>query len=126
MSGVGHDNGDKPLSETFDVQSGEEFEEQVSLEGDLNATAKALMAHEKERLARESEQKQKQKDIRDGLAAGAPVSGLALVSALWARYCTGQREDGSPVAPNDPAWNDLQQVAIKAKGWAASLLFSAK
>ena len=70
MSGVGHDNGDKPLSETFDVQSGEEFEEQVSLEGDLNATAKALMAHEKERLARESEQKQKQKDIRDGLAAG--------------------------------------------------------
>jgi mannitol 2-dehydrogenase len=53
--------------------------------------------------------------VRDGLAVGAPVSGLALVSALWARYCTGQREDGSTVASNDPAWNDLQQVAIKAK-----------
>lgn len=52
--------------------------------------------------------------IRDGLAAGKPVPGLALVSALWARYCTGVREDGSLVAPNDPNWELLQPAAVKA------------
>lgn len=53
--------------------------------------------------------------IRDGLAKGTPVTGLALVSALWARYCLGTREDGSEIAPNDPFWADLTAMAAKAK-----------
>ena len=53
--------------------------------------------------------------VRSGLATGAPVEGLALVSAAWARYCTGIREDDSPVAPNDPHWDLLQARAIAAQ-----------
>lgn len=53
--------------------------------------------------------------IRDALAKGTPVAGLALVSALWARYCEGTREDGSVIEPNDPNWTELQSVAKCAK-----------
>ncbi|WP_424988402.1 mannitol dehydrogenase family protein [Microbulbifer sp. S227A] len=53
--------------------------------------------------------------IRDGLRSGAPVTGLALVSALWARYCQGTREDGSSVDPNDPHWETLHTTAQKAR-----------
>lgn len=53
--------------------------------------------------------------VRDGLAAGAPVEGLALVEAAWARYCIGQREDGSRIEPNDPSWETLVQVASEAR-----------
>lgn len=53
--------------------------------------------------------------VRDGLANGTCVEGLALVSALWARYCQGQREDGSIVQPNDPMWDKLQFHAGKAR-----------
>ncbi len=53
--------------------------------------------------------------VRDALAAGAPVEGLALVQAAWARMCFGTREDGSTIAPNDPFWDDLQAAAKKAK-----------
>jgi mannitol 2-dehydrogenase len=49
--------------------------------------------------------------VRDGLAAGSPISGLALVEALWARMCEGTREDGSRIEPNDPAWDRLQPRA---------------
>lgn len=53
--------------------------------------------------------------IRDALASGAPVEGLALAEALWARMCEGSREDGSEVAPNDPAWDELGNAARRAK-----------
>ena len=53
--------------------------------------------------------------VRDGLAAGSPVSGLALVEALWARMCEGTREDGSRIEPNDPAWDRLQLTAEAAR-----------
>lgn len=53
--------------------------------------------------------------LRDQLAAGRSVSGLALVEALWARMCEGTREDGSTIAPNDPLWNELQTCARAAK-----------
>lgn len=49
--------------------------------------------------------------IRDGLKSGNPVEGLALVSALWAHYCAGRREDGSVIEPNDPNWHELQETA---------------
>ncbi|TVR48775.1 MAG: mannitol dehydrogenase family protein [Rhodobacteraceae bacterium] len=53
--------------------------------------------------------------IRDGLAQDRPVEGLALVSAIWARYCLGMREDGSGIEPNDPLWSALQQAAQAAQ-----------
>jgi mannitol 2-dehydrogenase len=52
--------------------------------------------------------------LRDALAAGTPVTGLALVEALWARMCAGTREDGSPIAPNDPQWEALTACARTA------------
>lgn len=49
--------------------------------------------------------------IADRLAAGAPVEGLALVSALWRRYCAGVTESGAEIAPNDPIWRGLHAAA---------------
>lgn len=54
--------------------------------------------------------------IRDGLAKGTPIEGLALVEAIWARMCEGTREDGTEIAANDPFWDDLQTAACAAKG----------
>jgi mannitol 2-dehydrogenase len=53
--------------------------------------------------------------IRDALAADAPLDGLALVEAAWARMCAGTREDGSVIEPNDPAWDTLVPVALAAR-----------
>jgi mannitol 2-dehydrogenase len=53
--------------------------------------------------------------VRDALAAGAPVEGLALVEALWARMCAGTREDGSRIAPNDPEWAARSAAAAAAR-----------
>ncbi|MCK8484338.1 mannitol dehydrogenase family protein [Aliiroseovarius sp. S2029] len=53
--------------------------------------------------------------IREGIAAGTPIEGLALVEAAWARMCEGTREDGSRIEPNDPIWDDLQKTAVLAK-----------
>lgn len=65
--------------------------------------------------------------IRDALAAGTPIEGLALVEALWARMCAGTREDGSIIAPNDPFWDMLGVAAKAAKSdpqvWLAQTQF---
>lgn len=53
--------------------------------------------------------------IRDALAANAPMDGLALIEALWARMCAGTREDGSEIVPNDPFWDTLAAPAKAAK-----------
>ncbi|MEL6915746.1 MAG: mannitol dehydrogenase family protein [Pseudomonadota bacterium] len=53
--------------------------------------------------------------LRDALAAGGAIDGLALGEALWARMCAGTREDGSTIAPNDPHWSDLQAAAERAR-----------
>ena len=53
--------------------------------------------------------------IRDGLAKGTSVEGLALASAIWARYCVGGREDGSVIEDNDPNWDDLKRRAHDAQ-----------
>lgn len=53
--------------------------------------------------------------IRDALAAGGSIEGLALVSALWCRYCHGQTDSGAPIAPNDPNWAELTAVAKAAR-----------
>ena len=53
--------------------------------------------------------------IRDSIAKGAPVEGLALESALWCRYCAGEDDAGSTIEPNDPNWDRLVPVAKAAK-----------
>lgn len=53
--------------------------------------------------------------VRDCLRNGVPITGLALVSALWCRYCFGETEDGKAIAPNDPNWNRLTTQARLAK-----------
>jgi mannitol 2-dehydrogenase len=53
--------------------------------------------------------------LREALAAGTPVEGLALSQALWARMCEGRREDGSRIEPNDPHWDSLTAAAAAAK-----------
>lgn len=53
--------------------------------------------------------------LSDGLAAGKPVDGLALVEAIWWRYCCGVREDGTKIDPNDPRWDSLTDRATRAK-----------
>ncbi len=53
--------------------------------------------------------------LRDALAKDAPVEGLALVEALWARMCEGRREDASLIEANDPHWEDLRSAARNAR-----------
>jgi mannitol 2-dehydrogenase len=53
--------------------------------------------------------------VRDALAAGHSVRGLALVEALWARMCAGQREDGTVIDANDPFWDQLSYTANAAR-----------
>ena len=60
--------------------------------------------------------------IRDRLAAGGAVEGLALIEALWARMCQGVREDGSAIAPNDPVWDELSKAAMAARARPAAWL----
>jgi mannitol 2-dehydrogenase len=60
--------------------------------------------------------------VADGLKAGVPVEGLALCSALWARYCAGTFEDGTPIEPNDPDWDALTRRAAQAKADPAAWL----
>ncbi len=49
------------------------------------------------------------------LKAGQGVTGLALESALWCRYCYGTTESGRAIEPNDPNWTKLQELARAAK-----------
>ena len=60
--------------------------------------------------------------IADRLARGESVSGLALESALWCRYCYGVSDGGNPIAPNDPAWERLQAVAEAARAQPSAWL----
>jgi mannitol 2-dehydrogenase len=53
--------------------------------------------------------------LRDRLAAGQSCDGLALVSALWCRYCTGTSDKGTYIPPNDPNWEALQVTAKAAQ-----------
>lgn len=53
--------------------------------------------------------------VKDALAAGGKIEGLALTEALWARMCEGTREDGTQIDPNDPFWDQLTQAAKAAR-----------
>jgi mannitol 2-dehydrogenase len=53
--------------------------------------------------------------IADNLKAGRTITGLALESALWCRYCAGTTDSGNIVEANDPMWDRLLGLALKAK-----------
>lgn len=53
--------------------------------------------------------------VLDGLRQGKPVTGLALISAFWCRYCAGTTESGAAIAPNDPAWERMNAAALAAR-----------
>ena len=60
--------------------------------------------------------------VRDALAAGGSVEGLALVSAMWCRYCHGETDSGTPIPPNDPDWDQLVARSKAAKSRPAAWL----
>jgi mannitol 2-dehydrogenase len=53
--------------------------------------------------------------VADRVKTGASIRGLALVSALWCRYCYGESESGKAIPPNDPNWEQLQEAAKPAR-----------
>lgn len=53
--------------------------------------------------------------IQDRIGRNAGISGLALVSALWCRYCAGKSDSGAVVEPNDLLWDSLHSVATTAQ-----------
>ncbi|MEX0386078.1 mannitol dehydrogenase family protein [Spiribacter onubensis] len=53
--------------------------------------------------------------IRDAIADGGSLEGLALESALWCRYCAGETDAGAPIEPNDPHWETLRPIAAAAR-----------
>jgi len=59
---------------------------------------------------------------RDRLKAGAPVTGLALVSALWCRYCAGTDDAGAPLTVEDDNADRLVPAAQRAKDDPAAFL----
>jgi mannitol 2-dehydrogenase len=60
---------------------------------------------------------------RDRLKSGADVTGLALESALWCRYCAGTTDAGVAFALNDPNAERLTPAALAAKDEPDAFLF---
>ena len=60
--------------------------------------------------------------LQDALARHGRITGLALASALWCRYCFGTTESGAEIAPNDPDWAELVAIAHAAKQQPAAWL----
>ena len=60
--------------------------------------------------------------VADRLKAGASIGGLALVSAMWCRYCYGETESGKTIPPNDPSWERLQAAAKPARSDPSAFL----
>ena len=51
----------------------------------------------------------------DRLGKGLDCTGLALVSALWARYFAGETDSGKTIAFNDPNADRLHKAALEAR-----------
>lgn len=51
----------------------------------------------------------------DRLKAGQSITGLALVSALWCRYCAGTSDSGRVIEPNDASHARLRAAALAAR-----------
>ena len=53
--------------------------------------------------------------LRDRLAANSGIEGLALESALWCKYCSGETDSGATIEANDPFWDILQSASKAAR-----------
>jgi mannitol 2-dehydrogenase len=53
--------------------------------------------------------------VSNRLRKGRAVEGLALVGALWCRYCHGTSDSGAAIEPNDPNWTRLAEHAHAAR-----------
>lgn len=53
--------------------------------------------------------------VQDALRHGRPVTGLALISAFWCRYCAGTTESGAVIESNDPNWDRMREMALSAR-----------
>ena len=53
--------------------------------------------------------------VRDRATKGQRVDGLALVSALWCRYCYGETEDGGKIDVDDIQADRLEKAAREAR-----------
>ena len=60
--------------------------------------------------------------IKDRLARGASVDGLALETALWCRYCYGESDSGAPIKVDDPVAERLVRTAREARHRPAAFL----
>lgn len=58
----------------------------------------------------------------DRVRSGHSVIGLALVSALWCRYCHGTTDSGAVIEPNDPSWSRLTAQSRLARDNPAAWL----
>ncbi len=58
----------------------------------------------------------------DRVRGGNSVTGLALVSALWCRYCYGTTDSGDVIEANDPNWSRLTAQARLARDNPAAWL----
>ena len=56
------------------------------------------------------------------LAAGAGITGLSLVSALWCRFCAGTTDSGKPTNYTDASAERLKQAALRARESPAAFL----
>jgi mannitol 2-dehydrogenase len=63
--------------------------------------------------------------VRDALAHGGPVAGLALEVALWCRYCAGTDEAGKAIPPNDDNHADLKVRALATRDEPGAFLSNA-
>jgi mannitol 2-dehydrogenase len=60
--------------------------------------------------------------LRDALAAGGAIDGLALELALWCRYCLGQAENGTTIELRDAQADELRKAAIAAQDRPSAFL----
>jgi fructuronate reductase len=81
--------------------------------------ANPALQHRTWQIAMDGSQKLPQRllaTIRDRLAAGQPITRLALGVAAWMRYVTGIDEDGKPIDVRDPLAKRLRAIADASKG----------
>jgi len=60
--------------------------------------------------------------IRDRLARGQGITGLALESALWCRYCYGETDDSVPIDVDDVLKDRLSELSHLARERPAAFL----
>ncbi|MCD1635792.1 mannitol dehydrogenase family protein [Martelella mediterranea] len=84
----------------------------------ISRFANAKMGDTNRRVCFDGSNRQPQYVLPTALAAlraGRPVSGLALISAFWCRYCAGTTESGRTVEANDPNWDRMRTTALAAR-----------